>query len=195
MLTEIPTGSLIKVGIWLLAALIIHDAVISPGVVGVGWTLRRNVPDRERRYLQWALIMIAMVTVIALPMIFLRGGQPPVKALLLRDYATNLTLLIGLIAGVTAVSYASACSGATRAHHARGSQLVTRVVMPAACITTANESAWITEGRAPLHSNCVTRDHGWARIRQGLRTSNMPRSSRSGPGEDTGPRDDRAGPA
>jgi hypothetical protein len=90
----------------LLAALIIHDAVISPAVVGVGWTLRRNIPDRGRRYLQWALIMIAVVTVIALPMIFLRGSQPPVKALLLRDYATNLTLLVGLIAGVTAVSYA-----------------------------------------------------------------------------------------
>ena len=106
LLTEIPTGSLIRLGIWLLAALIIHDAVISPAVAGVGWTLRRNVPDRGRRYLQWALIMIVVVTVIALPMIFLRGSQPPVKALLLRDYATNLALLVGLIAGVTAVSYA-----------------------------------------------------------------------------------------
>jgi hypothetical protein len=106
LLTEIPTGSLIRLGIWLLAALTIHDAVISPAAVGVGWSLRRNVPDRGRRYLQWALIMIVVVTVIALPMIFLRGSQPPVKALLLRDYATNLTLLVGLIAGVTAVSYA-----------------------------------------------------------------------------------------
>jgi hypothetical protein len=106
LLTEIPTGSLIRLGIWLLAALIIHDAVISPGVVGVGWTLRRNVPDRGRRYLQWALIMIVVVSVIALPMIFLRGSQPPVKALLLRDYATNLALLVGLIAGVTAAFYA-----------------------------------------------------------------------------------------
>jgi hypothetical protein len=114
LLTEIPTGSLIRVGIWLLAALIIHDAVISPGVVGVGWTLRRNVPDRGRQYLQWALIMIAVVTVIALPMIFLRGSQPPVKALLLRDYATNLTLLIGLIAAVTAVSYAMRVLGDRR---------------------------------------------------------------------------------
>jgi hypothetical protein len=106
LLTEIPTGSLIKLGIWLLAALIIHDLLISPAVVGVGWTLRRKVPDRGRRYLQAALIIIASVTVIALPMIALRGSQPPVKALLLRDYATNLALLIGLIAAITAVAYA-----------------------------------------------------------------------------------------
>ena len=101
--------------------------MISPAVVGVGWTLRRNVPDRGRRYLQWALIMIAVVTVIALPMIFLRGSQPPVKALLLRDYATNLTLLVGLIAGVTAVSYAIRVFRVDPSHHARGSQFVTRV--------------------------------------------------------------------
>jgi hypothetical protein len=106
LLTEIPPGSLIKLGIWLLAALIIHDVVISPAVVGAGWTLRRRVPDRGRRYLQAALIIIVVVTVIALPMIALRGSQPPVKALLLRDYAANLASLIGLIAAVTAVAYA-----------------------------------------------------------------------------------------
>jgi hypothetical protein len=105
LLTEIPTGSVIKVAIWLLAALIIHDMVIAPSVVGLGWTLRRNFPDRGRRYLQAALIIIAVVTVIALPMIVLRGSQPPVKALLLRDYAANLALLIGLIAVVTVASY------------------------------------------------------------------------------------------
>jgi len=105
LLTEIPTGSLIKLGIWLLAALIIHDILISPAVVGVSWTLRRTVPDRGRRYLQWALIMVAVLTVIALPMIVLRGSQPPVKALLLRDYAANLALLIGLIALVTLLIY------------------------------------------------------------------------------------------
>jgi hypothetical protein len=106
LLTEIPTGSLIRLAIWLFAALIIHDLVISPTVVGLGWTLRRKVPDRGRRYLQIALIMIATVTVIALPMIVLRGSQPPVKALLLRDYAADLALLIGLIAVVTVLSYA-----------------------------------------------------------------------------------------
>ena len=105
LLTEVPTGSLIKLVIWLLAALIIHDMVIAPAVVGLGWTLRRTVPDRGRRYLQVALITMVAVIVIALPMIVLRGSQPPVKALLLRDYAANLVLLIGLIAAVTAASY------------------------------------------------------------------------------------------
>jgi hypothetical protein len=64
------------------------------------------VPDRARRFLQVGLIVIALVTVIALPMIFLRGSQPPVKALLLRNYGANLSLIIGAVAVVTLILYA-----------------------------------------------------------------------------------------
>jgi hypothetical protein len=106
LLTEIPARSLILLGIWLLSALILHDAIVAPAIVGVGWVLRRTTPDRERGYLQSALIMIALVTLVAAPMIVLRGSQPPVKALLLRDYAANLVLLIGAIIAVTALRYA-----------------------------------------------------------------------------------------
>ena len=45
--------------------------------------------------------MGALVTVVAVPMIYLRGSQPPVKALLLRNYGLNLTLILGLIAAIT----------------------------------------------------------------------------------------------
>ena len=73
LVSEIPTYSLLVLGVWLAAALVIQDAILAPSVVGVGWLLRRYVPDRGRRYLQVALIMSALITVIAVPMIFLRG--------------------------------------------------------------------------------------------------------------------------
>ena len=41
------------------------------------------VLDRGRRYLQFGLIMAAMVTVIAVPMIHRDDREPPSKALLL----------------------------------------------------------------------------------------------------------------
>ena len=107
LLSEIPAGSLILLGIWLLAALIIHDAVVAPATVALGWVLRRTTPDRERGYLQSALIMIALVALVAVPMIALRGSQPPVKALLLRDYAANLALLISAIIAVSVLRYAA----------------------------------------------------------------------------------------
>ncbi len=106
LLTEMSRGTLIALVIWLLAALIIHDVLLAPAVVGVGWLLRRFVPDRARRYLQIGLVTSAMVTVVALPMIYLRGSQPVVKAMLLRDYGANLGLLIGLIALGCLILYA-----------------------------------------------------------------------------------------
>jgi len=106
LFTQIPLSSLVALGVWLLAALLIHDGILAPAVVGLGLLLRRFVPDRGRRYLQAALLMGALVTVVALPMMYLRGSQPPVKALLLRNYGLDLTLILGLIAAITLSLYA-----------------------------------------------------------------------------------------
>jgi hypothetical protein len=104
--TEIPLHNLLILAVWLVAGLIIHDAVMEPSVIGVGWLLRRYIPDRGRRYVQIALIMIVPVAVIAIPMIFLRGSQPMEKALLLRNYGVNLIMIIGIIAVIGLILYA-----------------------------------------------------------------------------------------
>ena len=91
---------------WLVAALVLHDALLAPSVVGLGWLLQRYVSDRGRRYVQIALIMIALVTLIAIPMIFLRGSQPAAKALLLRNYGANLIVIIGILTIASLILYA-----------------------------------------------------------------------------------------
>jgi hypothetical protein len=106
LVSEIPTYSLLILGVWLAAGLVIHDAILAPSVVGVGWLLRRYVPDRGRRYLQVALIISGLITVIAVPMVFLRGTQPAVKALLLRNYGFNLILIIAIIGVISLMLYA-----------------------------------------------------------------------------------------
>ena len=106
MATEIPLHNLLILTVWLIAALIIHDAAVEPSVVGVGWLLRRYVPARGRRYVQIALITIVLIAVIAIPMIFLRDSQPAAKALLLRNYGANLIMIIGIIAMISLILYA-----------------------------------------------------------------------------------------
>jgi uncharacterized membrane protein len=106
LLTQIPRQTLVLLALWLIGALIIHDGVLSPAVVAVGVALRRYVPDRGRRYLQFALIMAAMVTVIAVPMIYRAHTQPPAKALLLQDFGINLTVLLAAIGCGTLIAYA-----------------------------------------------------------------------------------------
>ena len=106
ILFSVPPPLLAVLGAWMVAALLIQHGVVSPLVVGVGAAIRRAVPDRGRRFLQAGLIVAGMVTVVAIPLILRQGTQPPAKALLLQNYAVNLTLLLGLIAGVTLVAYA-----------------------------------------------------------------------------------------
>jgi hypothetical protein len=106
LLTQIPRQTLLLLALWLIGALIIHDGLLSPAVVGVGAALRRYVPDRGRRYLQFGLIMAAMVTVIAVPMIYRAHTQPPAKALLLQDFGINLTVLLAAIGSGTLIAYA-----------------------------------------------------------------------------------------
>ena len=92
--------------VWMIGAVAIHDGLLSPLVLGVGAALRRRLPDRGRRFVQLALITGAMITVVAVPMIYLEGSQPPEKAILLQDYGLNLTILLAVVAVVTLALYA-----------------------------------------------------------------------------------------
>lgn len=105
LVTQVPVPSLVGLAVWLIAALVIHDGIASPLVLATGALVGR-VPPRGRRYLQAGLIMAAMVTVLAVPMIYRRGSQPPSKALLDQDFGGHLTLLLGVIASATLLAYA-----------------------------------------------------------------------------------------
>lgn len=105
LLTQVPSGDLVALAEWLVGALVLHDAVLSPLIVGVGWLLARTVRPRARRWVQGALIAGGVVTVIAMPLIHRQGTQPASKAILRRDYGTNLLGLLAVVAGVALVGY------------------------------------------------------------------------------------------
>ena len=103
---HIPIQTLGWVAVWLVAAVIIHHGLVSPIVIAVSSLLRRLIPDRGRRYLQAALIAAVPVTVIAIPLIYRQGSQPPSKALLLQNFTANLGVLLGIIGATCLVGYA-----------------------------------------------------------------------------------------
>ena len=105
LFTSVPWSSLVLVGVWLILALVIHDGLLSPAVVAVTALLGR-IPPRARRYLQAGLIVAALVTVIALPMIGQQQRQPPSKTLLQQDFEVNLMILLAIIAGGCLAAYA-----------------------------------------------------------------------------------------
>ena len=104
LVTGLDGDDLVVLGVWLAAAVAIHDGLVAPITIGTGVALTR-VPPRGRRYLQGALVVAALITVVALPLINRQGTQPASKAILLRDYSSNLALLLGLTAAVALVLY------------------------------------------------------------------------------------------
>jgi hypothetical protein len=94
-----------KLATWLIGAIILHDFVLTPVVLGVGLLLTRLVAPRARRYVQGALVTGGLVTAVALPLIYRRGHSLPGKALLERNYAANLALILAMVAAVTAAAY------------------------------------------------------------------------------------------
>jgi hypothetical protein len=106
LLTEIPLGDLLVLAGWLIGAVVIHDGILSPIIVALGWTIGRLVPPRARRYLQFALIVAGLVTIVAIPLIYREDTQPASEAILQQRYGLNLTVLLGMIAAITLIAYA-----------------------------------------------------------------------------------------
>ena len=104
LVTTLEHRDLLVLLLWLGIAVAVHDLVLAPLTVGTGVLLTR-VPARARRYLQGGLVAGALVTVVAIPLIGRRGTQPDAKALLLRDYLSNLLVLLTLVAAVASILF------------------------------------------------------------------------------------------
>jgi hypothetical protein len=96
----------VEVATWLVIALAVHDGVIAWVIVVVGWLIARVVPPRARAYVQGGLICAALITLIALPLIYRRGKAEPGLTLLSQNYPAHLAVLLGMVAAVTAGAYA-----------------------------------------------------------------------------------------
>ena len=106
LLTNVGFVELLVLAAWLIGAVVIHDGLLSPAVLAVGWFLARRVPPRARRYLQGFLVVAGLLTVIAVPLMLRRDTQPVSKAMLQQDYAGNLGILLALAAALTLLLYA-----------------------------------------------------------------------------------------
>lgn len=60
---------------WLVGAVVIHDGVIAPLTVLAGFALGRITAPRARRYAAGALVASALVTAVAVPLIYRRAAS------------------------------------------------------------------------------------------------------------------------
>lgn len=104
MTTVRPVG-LLGLGLWLAAAVVLHDAILSPVVFVAGWVLRlagRRLPLAAIAVVQVTAIVGAIGTMLLLPAIRAKQDQrnPSVVPL---DYVANLAGLWVALAAASAV--------------------------------------------------------------------------------------------
>ena len=91
---------------WLIGAIVVHDAVLAPITVGVGWLVAKVVRGRAQAFVQAALAVAGVTTLVALPLIYRHGKSAPGTTLLRRAYGLNLLILFGVIAVGAVLAYA-----------------------------------------------------------------------------------------
>ncbi len=106
LLTEVPIDMLVVLATWMIAAIVIHDGVVSPLIIAVGWALARWIPPRARRYVQFSLIVAGLIAVIAIPLAYREDTQPQAESMLQQNYLGNLTFMVSIVAAISLVAYA-----------------------------------------------------------------------------------------
>ncbi len=94
---------LLPFGEWFVGAAILHDAVVAPAVIVVGWLLGRAAPRRARVPLTAGLVVAGVILLYSIPALFTDGAQAADPSTLPNDEPRNVLLVlvaVGLVTGV-----------------------------------------------------------------------------------------------
>ena len=87
---------------WLVLGVLVHDLILVPTVAATGWVLARVAPRGTRGVVRGGLLVAAVVTLVALPVLSGKG-DPRNPSLTPQDYPRNWLFVMGGIAVVTIV--------------------------------------------------------------------------------------------
>ena len=93
----------LQLAVYVVGAAVLHDAVIVPVVVTVGWLASRWLPPAARGPVRGALALSALLVVFAYPLVRRLGARPTNSSALPLRYGPNLALVLGAVWVVTAV--------------------------------------------------------------------------------------------
>ncbi|MER6970500.1 hypothetical protein ABT304_05540 [Nocardioides sp. NPDC000445] len=89
-------GQIVEVVLWLAAAVVIHDGILAPAVLGLGWLGGRLLPRAVARGAVTVLVLLGPATLIAIPVVGRFGAKPDNPTLLDRDYTQGLLVFAAL---------------------------------------------------------------------------------------------------
>lgn len=95
LLSRQDLAQLVSLGLWLAGGLVVHDAILAPVVLALGWVYRSS-PAALRRPATVALVVVGSLSVLAVPVIGRFGARPDNPTLLDRPYFWSWVVLVVL---------------------------------------------------------------------------------------------------
>ena len=109
----------------------LHDAVVVPVVVALGWLASRWLPPAARGPVRGALALSAILVVFAYPLVRRLGARPTNSSALPLHYGPNLALVLGVVWIVTVVLVVAAPASAPATVNVGRSERVIRATSAA----------------------------------------------------------------
>lgn len=109
LLLERGGENLVGALVWLVGGVVVHDAVLSPIVIGLAAVAGRLLPNRLLGPMAAGALVLGAVTLVAVPVLGRFGARPDNPTLLDRSYGTGWLVLAGLtVVGVVVMVAADA---------------------------------------------------------------------------------------
>ncbi|WP_049742953.1 hypothetical protein [Mycolicibacterium goodii] len=90
LLWENPPVILIRIVVWALVAVVVHDLVFAPACAALGWGTRRLLPARWQSPVALAALCSVVLVLLAIPVYGKPGLRPDNPTVLDRDYVRGL---------------------------------------------------------------------------------------------------------
>ena len=90
LLSRQDLGQVVEVVLWLAAAVVIHDGILAPAVLALGWLGGRLLPRAVARGAVTVLVLLGPTVLVAIPVLGRFGAKPDNPTLLDRDYTLGL---------------------------------------------------------------------------------------------------------
>lgn len=103
LLTRQDTDNVVAAAVWLVAGVVLHDAVLVPVTLAVGALAVRVMPGDWRRPAVVALVVMGPLTLLAVPVLGRFGARPHNPSLLDRPYLLAWLVLVAVTTAVVLV--------------------------------------------------------------------------------------------
>jgi hypothetical protein len=100
----IANNNPLQVAPWVLAPVLLHDAILAPLILGVVWLGHRLLPRYAQAPALVALVVCGGLTAVAASVITRAGARPDNPSLLDRNYVAGYLFAIGLTVGLAVIA-------------------------------------------------------------------------------------------